>query len=105
MSYTPHHDPVIQSKRAIDAALELLAPHLTDYVIFEMVERLSTMRPEVCGCLEAIEYDPARQQHDKRLVSELSFYLTASTIFAQGNACVGCHDYRCPTAMKKGAAK
>ena len=96
-------DPVIESIRAVDAALHLLAPHLTDGVVFEMVERLATLRPEVCGCLEAIEYDPDRQPHDKRLASELRLYLHASSAFAQGNACIGCHAERCPTAQIGGA--
>ena len=94
-----------KSHRAIEAALHVLEPHLTDGLIFEMVTRLSTMRPEFCGCLEAIEKDSYRQPHDKRLASELSFYLTASAAFAQGNACVGCHAYRCPPTLKEGGTK
>ena len=96
-------DPVIQSIRAIDAALHLLAPHLTDGVVFEMIERLSAMRPEVCGCLEAIEADTTREPHERRLASDLLFYLVSSSAFAQGNACIGCHDERCPTTQIGGA--
>lgn len=105
MSYTPHQDPVTDSQRRFDAAIHLLLPVLTDGMVFEMVERLSTMRPEKCGCLDAIEKDTYREPYERRLASELSFYLTASAVFAQGNSCVGCHDYRCPTMVKKGATK
>lgn len=96
-------DPVIESIRAVDAALHLLAPHLTDGVVFEMIERLSAMRPEVCGCLEAIEADTTREPHERRLASDLRFYLVASSAFAQGNACIGCHAERCPTTQIGGA--
>jgi hypothetical protein len=96
-------DPVIESIRAVDAALHLLAPHLTDGVVFEIVERLSTMRPEMCQCLEAIEYDSDRQPHDKRFASELRLYLHASSAFAQGNACEDCYPERCLTTKIGGA--
>lgn len=95
-------DPFIQSIRAVDAALHLLAPHLTDGLVFEMVERLSTMRPEVCGCLEAIEADANRAPYERQMASQLRLYMDAASAFAQGNACIACHSERCPTTMKIG---
>jgi hypothetical protein len=95
--------PVIESIRAVDAALHLLTPHLTDGVVFEIVERLSTMRPAMCQCLEAIEYDLHRAPYERRLASELRLYLIASSAFAQGNACEDCYPERCPTTKIGGA--
>jgi hypothetical protein len=99
------HSPTVESIRAVDAALHLLAPHLTDGVVFELVKRAVTMRLELCGCLTGIAEDPYSPQHERQFAKELLSFLHSASMADMGNACYGCHDDRCPPTVKKGGAQ
>lgn len=99
------HSPTVESIRAVDAALHLLAPHLTDGLLFELVKRAVTMRLELCGCLTGIAEDPHSPKHERQFAKELLSFLHSASMADMGNACYGCHDDRCPPTVKKGGAQ
>jgi hypothetical protein len=101
MTYTPHNDHVVDSIRRIDGAIHLLTPILTDGAIYELVQRLAGCRPEDCGCLQAIENDSEREQHEREFAVALRRFLIEHSAFSTGNVCIGCHADRC---RKVGAA-
>jgi len=88
-------DPIIEQLRQIDRALLLLAPVATDGLIFEMVVRLASSRPEICGCLDDIHGNKQLPQHDRDLAQALKNYMSCMSLTTFGSACIGCHPERC----------
>ncbi len=87
----------IDTIRRMDVAVAELAPVANDGVIFELISRLAIVRPELCGCLDAIALDSERPPYERTFANALRQFLVTKAHLSDTGLCIGCYPERCTT--------